>query len=77
MIEFGKGPTLKEACPWLRDEARRAEQILDVTERNSVIEGLPPLKEETRRRIRDQLAAISEPPRVPGTSPPPSEGSSS
>lgn len=42
IMEFGKGPTLREACPWLRDDAERHARILDVVERNSVIEGLPP-----------------------------------
>lgn len=56
-IDFGTGPTLKKACPWLRDDRTRIELILDVAERNSVIEGLPPFKEETRRRLRDQLLA--------------------
>ena len=60
-MSFGKGLTLKEACPWLRDDARRHEQILDVIERDSVIEGLPPLQEETRQRILLQLEAISAP----------------
>lgn len=59
MILLGKGPTLKEACPWLQDDARRYEQILDVTERDSVIEGLPPLQEKTRQRILRQLETIA------------------
>jgi hypothetical protein len=58
-IDFGTGPTLKDACPWLRDDAARCESILDVTERNSVIEGLPPFQEETRRRLREQLMALA------------------
>jgi hypothetical protein len=65
MVEFGTGPTLKEACPWLRDDAERHERILDVAERNSVIEGLPPFQEETRQRILAQLAAIPAPPPAP------------
>jgi hypothetical protein len=36
-----------------------------VVERNSVIEGLPPFEEETRRRLQKQLAAISGPPPAP------------
>ena len=51
MIDFGKGPTLKEACPWLREEAARKRLILAVVERNSVIEGLAPLDDETRTRL--------------------------
>jgi hypothetical protein len=42
MTDFGKGPTLAQVNPWLRDEVEQIERILDVTERNSVIEGLPP-----------------------------------
>ena len=61
MVPSGKGLTLKESCPWLRDDAKRREQILDVTERDSVIEGLPPLRAETRLRILQQLTAIVEP----------------
>ena len=59
-INFGSGPILKVASPWLRDDARRHEDILDVTERNSVIEGLPPFAEETRRQLREKLEAMSE-----------------
>ena len=50
---------MREACPWLRDEAERHAQILDVTERNSVIEGLPPFQEETRRQILEQLQSLT------------------
>jgi hypothetical protein len=59
----GKGPTLREASPWLRDDAERRRRILDVVERNSVIEGLPPFGEETRARILAELEAMSEPAR--------------
>jgi hypothetical protein len=62
-IDFGTGPTLVDACPWLRDDAARCDSILDVTERNSVIEGLPPFQEETRRRLKEQLLALA--PRQP------------
>lgn len=58
-IDFGNGPTLKDACPCLRDERTRIEMILDVAERNSVIEGLPPFQEEFRRHLREQLMAIA------------------
>lgn len=51
----GTGPTLREACPWLLDDAQRHAQILEVAERNSVIEGLPPFSDEVRRRILEQL----------------------
>lgn len=62
---LGTGPTLREANPWLQDDAIRRERILDVTERNSVIEGLPPLQEETRlliiQRMQAVLAATAKP----------------
>jgi hypothetical protein len=58
MVTFGKGPALRDACPWLRDSSERHRRILDVTERDSVIEGLPPFREETRLRIAERLAAM-------------------
>jgi hypothetical protein len=65
MNDFGKGPALEKANPWLRNEAERVERILDVTERNSVIEGLPPFSEEMRRKLREQLTSPDEPGRAP------------
>jgi len=59
MTEFGTGTTLREACPWLRNDRERRERILEVTERNSVIEGLPPFREETRRRLIEQLKTMT------------------
>ena len=59
MNSFGTGPTLREASPWLKDDAIRRARILDVTERNSVIEGLPPFTAETRSKIMQQLEAMS------------------
>ena len=61
MTDFGKGPTLMESNPWLRDEAERIERILDVTNRNSVIEGLPPLTAEVLDGLRRELATGFEP----------------
>jgi hypothetical protein len=58
-IDFGTGVPLNETLPELRDPLSRQEIILDVVERNSVIEGLPPFTTETRERIRRQLAATS------------------
>lgn len=58
-IQFGTGPTLKDACSWLRDDRARHERILDVAERNSVIEGLPPFQEETRRRLMVELQVLA------------------
>ena len=67
MKNFGTGPTLRDASPWLQNATERHAGILDVAERNSVIEGLPPLQAETRRRLMAQLAAMSgsEPPETP------------
>jgi coenzyme F420-reducing hydrogenase gamma subunit len=61
MTNFGNGPTLKETFPWLRDDDARIERILTVTEVNSVIEGLPPLKEEIREKIKQYLKGLSGP----------------
>ncbi|MBX9791718.1 MAG: hypothetical protein K2Y37_22580 [Pirellulales bacterium] len=58
-IDFGAGPTLKQLAPWLEDDGARHEFILEVTERDSVIEGLPAFNLETRRRILAQLQAIA------------------
>ena len=59
MTNLGNGPTLKEAFPWLRDDEARIEQILTVTEVNSVIEGLPPLQEDIRQKIKQHLTLMS------------------
>lgn len=68
MMKFGTGPTLREANPWLRDDESRRARIMDVTERNSVIEGLPPMSEEIRRQILKQLVSIDERGPEPGES---------
>jgi hypothetical protein len=65
MTNFGKGLVLVQSNPWLQDEMERIERILDVTERNSIIEGLPPLSKETRERLRRELTAGSEPVQAP------------
>ena len=59
MTEFGTGPTLRESCSWLQSDHERHRRILDVAERNSVIEGLPPFREETRREILLKLQQFS------------------
>jgi hypothetical protein len=58
-IDFGTGPTLRQACSWLRDDNERWRRILDVVERNSVIEGLPPFQPEMRQRLMALLQALS------------------
>jgi hypothetical protein len=60
-IEFGTGVPLNQTRPELRDPQTRVEIILDVVERNSVIEGLPPFTELTREKVRRRLLAISDP----------------
>ncbi len=79
MNNLGTGPILREAFPWLRDDARRRACIIEVAERNSVIEGLPPLCEETRRQLMEQLEAmsLSEPQPTPAESAAPSADSPS
>ncbi len=59
MKDFGKGPTLKEASPHLRDDQARFDRILTVAETDSVIEGLPPFQEETRQQIRQRLTQLA------------------
>lgn len=65
MEKIGTGPTLAESSPWLRDTAERHRRILDVAERNSVIEGLPPFTNETRERIAEHLRRITPPAPAP------------
>lgn len=55
----GSGPSLIDTSPWLRDPAERHRRILDVAERNSVIEGLPPFTDETREKIRRDLESVN------------------
>jgi hypothetical protein len=59
MNHFGTGKSLRESSPDLRDDAERHAKILEVTERNSVIEGLPPFTEETRGKLRKQLESMA------------------
>jgi hypothetical protein len=58
MTEFGSGPTLRQSCRYLRDDDECHRRILDVTERNSVIEGLPPFTVEGRRLLMGELKAM-------------------
>lgn len=59
MLNFGKGPTLREASEYLRDDAERHRLIVDIAERDSVIEGLPPFTAEIRSRILEQLKKMN------------------
>ena len=66
MVDFGKGPTLKEASPWLCDDQARIDRILTITETDSVIEGLPPFQDETSERLRQRLTSLASPVPMPG-----------
>ncbi|MGO8744548.1 MAG: hypothetical protein ACLQNE_01035 [Thermoguttaceae bacterium] len=55
MKDFGKGPTLEQASPYLQERAAGTERILEAAERDSVIEGLPPFSEDFRQRLREEL----------------------
>ena len=59
MTDFGKGPTLKDGSPWLKDDKARIDRILVVAEADSVIEGLPPLRGQARERLRQRLASLN------------------
>jgi hypothetical protein len=58
-MDFGAGPTLIEFCLFLRDPEERHARILDVVERDSVIEGLPPFTPEFREEILRDLRAMN------------------
>ncbi|MGO8747781.1 MAG: hypothetical protein ACLQNE_17550 [Thermoguttaceae bacterium] len=62
MTDFGKGPTLEQAFPWLRNDAERVERIIEAAERNSVIEGLPPFAEHFQKGLLDRLSDDDAPP---------------
>jgi len=61
MNNFGTGKTLREASPHLQDAAERHARILEVAERDSIIEGLPPFTDEIRTRLREQLESMVTP----------------
>lgn len=54
-MTFGKGSRLRQHSHYLRDPQERHARILDVTERNSIIEGLPPFTPKDRKRILKKL----------------------
>jgi hypothetical protein len=58
MTDFGTGPTLRQSCRFLQNDDECRRRILDVTERNSVIEGLPPFTAELHRRLMAELEAM-------------------
>lgn len=58
---FGSGSTLAESATFLRNPADRHRRILDVAERNSVIEGLPAFSRPTRAKIAAELRRLRNP----------------
>jgi len=54
----GTGPTLRDSSPYLRDDAECIARIMDVSERNSMIEGLPAFDESLRQSIRRELEVL-------------------
>jgi hypothetical protein len=52
-------PTLAETNPWIRDADARRQRFLDVAERNSVIEGLPPFSDEFRAELLEEVKNLS------------------
>jgi hypothetical protein len=45
---FGKGKTLRQHSPYLRNSSERAKRIIDAAERNNMIEGLPKFTKKQR-----------------------------
>jgi hypothetical protein len=54
-MTFGKGKLLRQHSRYLRDPAKRRKRIVDVTERNSVIEGLPKITPQRRAAMLRRL----------------------
>jgi hypothetical protein len=57
-MTFGKGKKLKASSKYLRDPQERTKRILDVAERNSIIEGLPKFSKQTRQNFARKLRKI-------------------
>ena len=55
---FGNGQTLRQFSKYLRDPKERSERILDVTERNSVIEGLPRISKKRKQYLLTKLRRV-------------------
>lgn len=64
---YGNGPSVIETNRWLQDDHQRHLRIVDVAERNSVIEGLPRFTRAMREQMLKRLAALA----VPGPGLPP------
>lgn len=63
-MTFGTGTPLVHSNRFLRNPAERRRRILDVAERNSIIEGLPPFTKAVRERLQRTLSKLSSPQRV-------------
>ncbi len=59
-VTFGKGSILRQLSPKLRNTTTRQRIILDRAERNSVIEGLPPFTEQTKKECLKELNALGK-----------------
>ena len=57
----GSSKTLYEGCQWLKDDQVRNERIFEVVERNSIIEGLPPLSQAFRLRLDRRYPSAQKP----------------
>ena len=58
-MTFGTGTPLRQHVQALRDSKKRREIILDRTERNSVIEGLPRFDAKIRQFCGDRIDATA------------------
>jgi len=58
-MTFGRGTILGQHVKALRDPQKRRDVILDRTERNSVIEGLPKFDDNIRKSCEQKIATIS------------------
>lgn len=54
-MTFGKGTSLRAHSKYLKNPKERTKRILNVVERNSIIEGLPKFSKETRRKFARKL----------------------
>ncbi|MDD4319350.1 MAG: hypothetical protein PHW10_03435 [Candidatus Peribacteraceae bacterium] len=58
-MTFGKGTLLRQHSPYLRKASDRHARILDVAERNSVIEGLPKFSRQMKQKVSRKLKRLS------------------
>jgi hypothetical protein len=63
-MTFGSGQPLRQFSPHLRDPKECKEIILDRTERNSVIEGLPRFDAKIRKACEERIDATAASPRA-------------